>query len=119
LKQKLAHEVGHLFRFFVNGDTRGGIPLPAYTGAGWRMVGLNNHSEDSIINSANERMRRGNVKYGFDYVDDYTTVSYWGVTPGRTANILGDLSPRKMIPRNSTDLDIYRLGARRVAAQRR
>ncbi|HXF90704.1 MAG TPA: hypothetical protein VNJ29_02105 [Candidatus Nitrosotenuis sp.] len=119
MKQKLAHEVGHIFRYFVNGDTRSGFGIPAYTGAGWTLVDSNNYSEDLIINSANGKMRKGNLKYGYDYVDDFRLVVYSKVTPGPTANILGDLSPRKMVPRNPTAFDIYRLGARMVAAQRR
>jgi hypothetical protein len=51
-------------------------------------------------------MRRGNLKYGYDYVDDFRLVAYSEVTPVRTANILGELAPRGMFPRNPTAFDI-------------
>ena len=118
-KEKLAHEVGHLLRFLVNGPPGGGIPLLTHTGAGWRLVGSTNHSEDGVIDDANARMRQGPLAYGSQYVDDYRTVAYSQVTPGRTANILGDLAPRHMVARTPTAYDIYRLGARIVSGQKR
>jgi hypothetical protein len=114
---KLTHEVGHLFRFFVNGNPVGGIPVPAFTGAGFDFVGSNNHSEDSIINSAHAAMKAGGLRYGRDFVDDFRSIKWTEVIPARTANILGDLAPRHVVTRSATPYDIFRLGARIVAAQ--
>jgi hypothetical protein len=74
-------------------------------------------AETGIVRDANEALRRGGIRYGVHYVDDYRTVSSSGVTPGRAANILGDLATRKTVSRTPTAFDIYRLGARIVAGQ--
>lgn len=115
--QKLAHEVGHLLRFFVNGDPRSGRAARGNTGASG-LVDSSNAAEDDIVNSANASMRAGGIQYGTHYVDDYTTVGGYEVTPGRTSAILGEMASRRYVPRTPTALDIYRLGARRVAKQR-
>lgn len=65
-----------------------------------------------MINGAIDQMRAGCVRYGADYVDDYTKVGLSDqVTPGRTAAILGTLAPRHYEPRAATALDIFRPGA--------
>jgi RHS repeat-associated protein len=94
----LAHEMGHLFRDFSGIDNRTGFTLTI----DGKTVDAANLTEDAIINSANSWLRTFNVSYGRDYVDDYTIVSP-----------LGERS------RSSTILDTYRLGARRVASQKK
>ncbi|MGB7068402.1 MAG: RHS repeat-associated core domain-containing protein, partial [Pyrinomonadaceae bacterium] len=112
---KLAVEVGHLFRYFVNGNPRSGRIIRARNSAGG-IVDSADVTETAIVRKANKSMRHGGIRYGKHYVDDFRDAVHSTVTPGRTANILGSLSPRK--PRSPTHFDIYRLGARMVAAQR-
>ena len=113
--QKLAVEVGHLFRLFVNGNPRTGIMTTANNNAGG-LVDRADITETAEVHRANDAMRNGGLHYGKDYVDDFRTRPPI-VTPGRTANILGDLAPR--VAAQPSAFDIYRLGARMVAAQRR
>ena len=72
----LAHEMGNMFRHFVKGNPMTGINLPGKTQEGWCWcIDAANYTEDWAIDTTNARLREGNIEYGRDYVDDYSSVS--------------------------------------------
>ena len=112
----LAHEVGHVFRHMAMPSLfTSGRKVAGQTKTGQNQVDPDNAPEDSAIDAANATMRSRSLTYGVDWVDDYTTVRER--LASRTTAIMGEQAPT--YPRNPTPFDLYRYGARKIAAQRR
>jgi RHS repeat-associated protein len=97
----MSHEIGHRLGLSYHSGVR--IPFTS--------VDIGNIYSDFLIDTSNSSLRKGGVKEGLHWVDDYRTATetyYW---PSRAM-----MTPLTR-PRTPTTYDIYRVGARKLAGK--
>lgn len=110
-KESLSHEMAHLFGI-RGSDVRSDVRILGEVGT-WivRKIQqgaefIENSNSDIVLGTANLWCRNGYALYGRDWVDDYRNAAGF---------ILGE--PNEVVPRAPTILDLYRVAAKKIAAQ--
>ncbi len=111
----LSHEVGHAFGL-IGGLTTSAVNFLGPRGNNIVTNTIDNLVSDAQIEAANLWLRNGLVVYGRNWVNDYRTATETIESASRQRQGIG---PIRVVPRTPSVWDLYRDGARQIAAQRR